>query len=291
MGPTHSSLTGISLKAQHYEEILAAPPDIGWFEVHPENYMGAGGPAHRYLALIRDRHDISLHGVGLSIGGAEALDRDHLARLRSLVDRYQPVRFSEHLAWSSHGGTFFNDLLPLPYNAETLEIVCRHVAQTQEALARPILIENPATYVTFADDEMAETEFLAAIARQTGCGLLLDVNNVMVSCTNRGDDPLGWIDSLPAGLVGQIHLAGHDRAEIEGAPPLLIDSHDRAVDLDVWYLFEHAVRRFGPVPTLIERDADIPPLGDLLAEAAMAADILACNHAPQTDGELRHVVG
>ena len=275
MGAAHIRLTGISLKARHYDEIVDAPPAIGWFEVHPENFMCAGGPAHRYLARVRQTHDISLHGVGLSIGGAEPLDRAHLARLRALVDRYRPVRFSEHLAWSSHGGTFFNDLLPLPYNRETLRIVCDHVAETQDALGRTILIENPATYAGFAGSEIPETEFLATIARQTGCGLLLDVNNVMVSCTNRREDPAAWIEALPAGLVGQIHLAGHASEEDHNGSKLLIDSHDRAVDLDVWYLYEQAIRRFGPVPTLIERDADIPPLGDLLAEAALAADILA----------------
>ncbi len=275
MGAAHICLTGISLKARHYDEIVDAPPAIGWFEVHPENFMCAGGPAHRYLARVRQTHDISLHGVGLSIGGAEPLDRAHLARLRALVDRYRPVRFSEHLAWSSHGGTFFNDLLPLPYTRETLRIVCDHVAETQDALGRTILIENPATYAGFAGGGIPETEFLATIARQTGCGLLLDVNNVMVSCTNRREDPAAWIEALPAGLVGQIHLAGHASEEDHNGSKLLIDSHDRAVDLDVWYLYEQAIRRFGPVPTLIERDADIPPLGDLLAEAAMAADILA----------------
>lgn len=286
MSAAHTRLTGISLKAQHYDEIVAAPPAIGWFEVHPENYMCDGGPAHRYLVRVRRTHDISLHGVGLSIGGAEPLDRAHLARLRTLVDRYEPVRFSEHLAWSSHGGTFFNDLLPLPYTRETLQTVCRHVEETQEALGRTILIENPAIYLSFAGNEMTETDFLATIARQTGCGLLLDVNNVMVSCTNRQEDPAAWIEALPRGLVGQVHLAGHTSDEAAG---VLIDSHDRAVDLDVWYLYEQAIRRFGPVPTLIERDADIPPLGDLLAEAAMAADILAC--IDNESGEQTRAVG
>lgn len=267
-------LAGISLKPCHYEEIIGTAPGIGWFEVHPENYMTAGGPAHHYLGRIREQHDISLHGVGLSIGGAGPLDRDHLARLKALCDRYQPVRFSEHLAWSSHGGVFHNDLLPLPYTDETLDRVCEHVDQLQNALGRTILIENPSVYVTFRDDQMPEPVFLAEIARRTGCGLLLDVNNLHVSCTNRREDPEAWLRDFPLDRVGQVHLAGHDLQMEDDGGLLLIDSHDRAVSNIVWLLFEAVIDATGPLPVLIERDADIPPLDQLVAEARKAASLM-----------------
>ena len=210
---------GVGLKPQHYEDILGTSPDISWFEIHAENYMGAGGPPHRYLTAIRERYPLSLHGVGLSIGGAGALDADHLARLRVVHDRYEPALFSEHLAWSSHGGSYFLDLLPLPYTEETLALVCAHIDQVQEALGRPMLLENPATYLTFETSTMSELDFLAETVRRTGCGLLLDVNNVFVSATNQGFSAEAYIDAFPVAAVGEIHLAGHaqDRDET-GAP-------------------------------------------------------------------------
>jgi uncharacterized protein (UPF0276 family) len=225
---------GVGLKPEHYDVILAERPDIGWFEVHPENYMGAGGVPHYVLTRITCDYPLSLHGVGLSIGGAGPLDSDHLERLARLVERYEPGLFSEHLAWSSHETMYLNDLLPLPYTADTLRQVASHVEEVQDTLARRILIENPSTYVRFADDAMTETTFLDALARRTGCGLLLDVNNVFVSATNHGFDPVAYIDAFPADHVGEIHLGGHaPLAEDDPAGPLLIDAHDRAVHAEV----------------------------------------------------------
>ncbi|MEQ8709590.1 MAG: DUF692 domain-containing protein [Rhodospirillales bacterium] len=274
MSDQASNLVGISLKARHYEEILASPPAVGWFEVHPENYMCEGGPAHHYLTRIRQKHDISLHGVGLSIGGADPLDRDHLIRLKQLVDRYEPVRFSEHLAWSGHGGRFFNDLLPLPYTAETLELVCDHISEIQDFLGRRMLLENPSTYLRFTGSDIDEPAFLAEISRRTGCGLLLDINNVVVSCTNQQTDPGDWLTAFPLDCAGQIHLAGHAEDRDETGNRLLIDSHDRCVDLQVWALFERVIRAGGPLPTLIEWDDEIPALDVLLAESTKAVVML-----------------
>lgn len=284
-----SDLTGISLKAQHYDEILASPPPVGWFEVHPENYMCDGGPAHHYLTRFRHHYDISLHGVGLSIGGAEPLDRDHLTRLKQLVDRYEPFRFSEHLAWSGHGGRFFNDLLPLPYNRETLALVCDHISEIQDFLGRRMLLENPSTYLRFTSSDIDEPAFLAEISRKTGCGLLLDINNVIVSCTNQQTSPDDWLNAFPLGHADQIHLAGHAIDRDEAGAPLLIDSHDRKVDLKVWSLFEEVIRQRGTVPTLIEWDDDIPPLDVLLAEAA-TADAIIKQVCPSSEKEACHAM-
>lgn len=259
---------GLGLKSQHVPEILDERPDVGWFEVHAENYMGAGGPPHRYLTAVRERYPLSVHGVGLSIGSAGPLDERHLARLAAVVERYEPAMVSEHLAWSSHGGAYFNDLLPVPYTEEALARVGEHVDRVQEALGRRILLENPSTYVSFAEAALDEIAFLEEVAGRTGCGLLLDVNNVHVSATNHGFDARGYLDRFPLELVEEIHLAGHAReVDVNGAP-LLIDAHDRDVDEAVLSLFERVLARSGPLPTLIERDNDVPPWPVLPAEAA-----------------------
>jgi uncharacterized protein (UPF0276 family) len=261
---------GAGLKPQHYADILDALPDIGWFEVHPENYMGAGGPPHHYLELVRERYPLSLHGVGLSIGGAGPLNETHLMRLKALDRRYEPGLVSEHLAWSTHEDYFLNDLLPLPYTEETLAHVARHVSQVQDTLGRRILIENPSTYVQFRASEMSEVEFLRELVRRSGCGLLLDVNNAYVSAVNHDGDARAYIDAFPMEHVGEIHLAGHAAFEDDAGAPLLIDAHDRSVADAVWALYRRAVRRLGSVPTLIEWDNDIPAWDVLFAETRLA---------------------
>ncbi|KAB2860806.1 MAG: DUF692 domain-containing protein, partial [Bauldia sp.] len=266
---------GVGLKPEHYKAILASEPDVGWFEVHAENYMGAGGPPHRYLSAIRERYPLSLHGVGLSIGAARPLDRDHLERLRHLVDRYQPGLFSEHLAWSSHDTVFYNDLLPLPYDEGSLGRVADHIDEVQETVGRRMLLENPSAYVAFRESTMGEVDFLAEVARRTGCGLLLDVNNVHVSATNQQYDPVAYIDRFPVELVGEIHLAGYAPERDDHGDPLLIDAHDRPVDPAVLALYEHTVARTGAVPTLIEWDNDVPEWPVLFAEAKRADVVLA----------------
>jgi uncharacterized protein (UPF0276 family) len=265
---------GVGLKAEHYGDILEGEPDIGWFEVHPENYMGAGGPPHAYLTRIRERYPLSLHGVGLSIGAERPLDRDHIARLKDLVDRYQPGLVSEHLAWSTHDTTFLNDLLPVPYTKEALARVADHVGRVQDALGRQILIENPSTYVVFETSTMSETDFLKGIVERSGCRLLLDVNNVFVSATNHGFSPEFYIDTFPVEHVGEIHLGGHAADEDEEGYPLLIDAHDRAVVDPVWQLYRRALDRCGPIATLIEWDNDVPAWPVLFAEAQSAEAIM-----------------
>ncbi|MCC2111320.1 MAG: DUF692 domain-containing protein [Hyphomicrobiales bacterium] len=266
---------GIGLKPMHYADILSAKPSLGFFEVHAENYMGAGGPPHRYLEAIRAHYPISVHGVGLNIGASGPLDWDHLMRLKAVVDRYEPGLVSEHLAWSSHGEVFYNDLLPLPLTKETLARVAEHVDEVQTVLGRRILIENPSTYVAFASSAIPETEFLTELAACSGCGLLLDVNNAFVSATNHGFDIIDYLDAFPAGKVEEIHLAGHAIDEDEAGRPLLIDAHDRAVADPVWAAYAVGLQRTGPVPTLIERDNDVPALSALLAEAEIAERELA----------------
>ena len=263
---------GVGLKADHYREILDARPAIGWFEVHAENFMGEGGAPHRYLTAIREHYPLSLHGVGLSLGSAGPLDRAHAKRLRALADRYEPGLVSEHLAWSRHDGVHFNDLLPVPLTAEALDIVAEHVEETQDILGRRMLIENPSTYVA-TRDEMSETEFLVALARRTGCGLLVDVNNVYVSSMNHGRDAAAWLDAIPAELVGEIHLAGH-AVEMVGGEALRIDDHGSRVSPEVFELCGRFLDRVGPVPTLIEWDSDVPPLCVLLEEASKADKLL-----------------
>ncbi|MFA4970390.1 MAG: DUF692 domain-containing protein [Sulfuritalea sp.] len=266
---------GVGLKPEHFREILVDRPNIGFFEVHAENYMVDGGPFHHYLGRIRANHCLSIHGVGLSIGSESPLDEQHLNRLAHLLDRYQPESFSEHLAWASHGGVFLNDLLPVPYHAETLARVCAHVSQVQDRLKRRMLLENPATYVEFAASTMTEADFITEVVRRTGCGLLLDVNNVHVACVNHHRDPLAYISSLPLDAVGQIHLAGFARDTDAAGDPLLIDSHGSPVAQAVWDLYACTLDLLGPTPTLIERDNDIPAFPVLLAEAHQAEAIMA----------------
>jgi uncharacterized protein (UPF0276 family) len=269
-----TGLAGTSFKHEHLPAIQAQASRDGFFEVHAENYMGAGGPAHHALLRIRNDYPVSLHGVCMSIGGPQPLDLAHLARFRALIDRYEPVLVSEHLAWSTHETTYFNDLLPLPYTQTTLSRVGAHIDQVQNAIGRPILLENPSTYVAFCESTMAETDFTRALVRRTGCGLLLDVNNVFVSATNQAYSPLDYLDDFPLEQVGEIHLAGHaEQADDEG-DLLLIDSHDRQVAQRVWELFEIVVSRRGPLPTLIEWDSNIPEWPVLQAEARAAQAIL-----------------
>lgn len=265
-----SPTAGLGLKPQHYREIETTRPPVGWFEVHPENYMGEGGPPHRHLSAIRRDYPLSLHGVGLSIGGDGALDEAHLGRLKALVERYEPGLVSEHLAWSTHEGVFFNDLLPLPYTAATLARVAEHIDRVQELLGRRILLENPSSYLAFEASTMSETGFLADLVRRTGCGLLLDVNNVFVSAENLGFSPEDYIADFPLQALGEIHLGGHS-TEADG---LLIDAHDRAVADPVWALFRHVLSLTGPVPSLVEWDNDVPDWPVLLGEARAAQALL-----------------
>ncbi|WP_374632397.1 DUF692 family multinuclear iron-containing protein [Paracoccus sp. (in: a-proteobacteria)] len=271
--PALPAAPGLGFKPEHFPAIRDTRPELGFFEIHAENYMGAGGPPHRQLTALRQDYAISLHGVGLSIGGPGRLDRDHLARLRALVDRYQPESFSEHLAWSSHGAEYLNDLLPLPYTAETLNIVCDHIDEVQETLGRRMLLENPATYVLFQQSTLPETDFMAEIARRTGCGLLLDINNVFVSCTNHRMDARAYLAAFPLARVGEIHLGGHATEELPSGP-LLIDDHGSPVADPVWTLYAETMVRAGALPTLIEWDNDVPPFAELLAEARRAGTIL-----------------
>lgn len=264
---------GAGFKPEHFTAIRAQAAEAGFFEVHAENYMGAGGLPHAQLTALRADYAISIHGVGLSIGGTQGLDADHLRRLRSLCDRYEPESFSEHLAWSSHGAEYLNDLLPLPYTEETLDIVTTHVNQVQDTLARQMLLENPSTYLLFAQSTIPETEFLCEVARRTGCGLLLDVNNVQVSCVNHRRDPLRYLADFPLHLVEEIHLGGHAEESLPSGP-LLIDAHGTPVADDVWDLFRHVIRKTGPLPTLVEWDNDVPDWAVLAAEVARAGKVL-----------------
>ncbi len=279
---------GVGLKPEHYQHIVNTVPDIGFFEVHAENYMGAGGPPHRYLTTIRERYPLSLHGVGLSIGADQPLDKNHLHRLRELIRRYQPGLFSEHLAWSTHGGVFLNDLLPAPYTSDTLARVSEHIDEVQTVLGRQMLLENPSTYVAFAESTWSETGFISEVVRRTGCGLLLDVNNVHVSCTNQQWDSNRYIDDFPLAHVREIHLAGHTGEADDKGRPLLIDTHDRLVDQIVWALFRRAIAHLGPTPTLIEWDKNVPAWPVLHAEAVMA-DILM--GVPKTEERHYDAVG
>lgn len=269
---------GAGLKPEHYRDILDGRPGVGWFEVHAENYMGtgngAGGPPHFFLEQIRASYPLSVHGVGLSIGSAEGLAPGHLQRLAAVVDRYQPALVSEHLAWSTHAGVFLNDLLPLPYTEATLAVVVRHVDQVQSTLKRRILIENPSTYLRFAMEQMAETTFLRELARRSGCGVLLDVNNVFVSTANHDFDPTVYLADFPVEHIGEIHLAGHASIEVAGGESLLIDTHDRPVSDRVWALYQSLISRIGPYPTLIEWDSDVPTWARLSTDVARAESLL-----------------
>lgn len=265
---------GIGLRTPHYRDILATRPDIGWVEVHSENYFCEGGQPLYFLDRVRRDYAVSLHGVGLSLGSVGPLDTGHLARLKRLVDRVEPGLVSEHLSWSAAGGRHLNDLLPLPYTEEALAVVCRKVQQTQEALGRRILVENISSYLRFRHSTIQEAEFIAQVVARSGCGLLLDVNNVFVSAANHGFDARAFLAAIPAAAVEEIHLAGHDHAE-----GLLIDTHGTRVAAPVWALYRETVARLGPVPTLIEWDTDIPPLAVLLDEMRHADRLMEARHA------------
>ena len=261
---------GLGLKAEHFKDVLESLPDVGFFEVHAENYMVAGGPFHHYLGLIRERYSLSIHGVGLSIGSDTPLNIEHLQRLQTLLARYRPRVFSEHLAWSSHGPHFLNDLLPLRYDLSTLQRVCAHIDQVQNTLQRQILLENPATYVEFDQTHFDEASFIHEVISRSGCGLLLDVNNVYVSCVNHDRDPLAYINALPLHAVGELHLAGFAEDIDQSGQRLLIDSHGAPVDQAVWALYQQVLECVGPVATLIERDNQLPVFSELLAQAELA---------------------
>jgi uncharacterized protein (UPF0276 family) len=264
---------GIGLRAQHYKELLRDLPATGWLEAHSENYFADGGPPLYFLEQLRSHYPLSLHGVGLSLGSTDALDHDHLHKLRHLVDRFEPSLVSEHLSWGSVAGRHLNDLLPLPYTEETLEHVCRRIVQTQELLGRRILIENPSSYLRFKVSNIPEWEFLGEVHRRSGCGILLDVNNLYVNSVNHGFDPLDYLRAIPVEAVQEVHLAGFDR---DG--DFLIDTHGKPVYPEVWHLYRRTIQRFGGLPTLIEWDTDIPALAVLLEEARKADAILEFEH-------------
>jgi uncharacterized protein (UPF0276 family) len=271
---------GTGLKPEHAQDIFEqgifeSARAVDFFEIHAENYMGAGGPPHHLLRRIASDYALSVHGVGLSIGGAGPLDRDHLARLKKLIGEVRPAMFSEHLAWSSHDGVYLNDLLPLPYNAATLDCVVRHIDEVQHTLDTRMLLENPSTYVSFEASEVDEAEFLRSVAARTGCGLLLDVNNVYVSAVNHGFDAAAYIDRFPIEFVGEIHLAGFAEDQDANAGRLLIDAHGAPVADAVWSLYRRALARGGPLPTLIEWDNDVPDFTSVVAEVCLARAALA----------------
>lgn len=268
------STPGVGFKPQHFDHILSGEQPIGFIEVHAENYMGAGGPPHAMLRRLRETYALSIHGVGLSIGSMAPLDTEHLLRLRTLCDRYEPASFSEHLAWSSHGEVYLNDLLPLPYTPETLSRIVDHVDQVQHRLNREMLLENPSTYIQFADTTIPETEFLAEIAARTGCGLLLDINNVFVQAKNHGTSAEDYLATFPLARVKEIHLGGHEEQADDTGAPLLIDAHGSQVTSDVWSLYADVIAKAGPLPTLIEWDNDVPDWPVLADEARAAGKIL-----------------
>jgi uncharacterized protein (UPF0276 family) len=269
-----SARAGIGLRAAHYGPLLADLPEVGFLEVHAENYFGDGGQPLAHLERVRGHYALSLHGVGLSLGSADGVDAHHLFRLRALVERFSPCLVSDHLCWCAVDGRHHHDLLPLPYTHEALSVVCGNVARAQDVLGCRLLIENPSSYLSFAHSEMPEWEFLAEVARRSGCGILLDVNNVYVSACNVGFDPGRYIRSIPAGAVMEIHLAGHE--QIDG---LLIDTHGAAVSEPVWALYADAVARFPAAPALVEWDTRLPVLNVLLAEAAKADCLREQEHA------------
>lgn len=269
---------GIGLRAEHYREVTDALPPVAWFEVHSENFFGAGGAPLKYLERVRQNYPVSFHGVGLSLGSCDELNRRHLGQLKTLIERFEPGLVSDHLSWSSVDGTYVNDLLPLPYTEEALELFIRHVAQAQEYLGREILVENPSSYLEYAHSTIPEWEFLSAVANSSGCGILLDVNNIYVSATNHGFNALSYLRSLPRSKIREIHLAGFTINRYpEGA--MLIDTHNALVSEEVWALYREAIERFGALPTLIEWDTDLPPLQVLLEEAHRAEEILEESHA------------
>ena len=260
---------GISFKGQHAQSILEQKPDVGWFEVHPENYLVPGGPRHSALEAIRNEYPLSLHGVSLSLGGADPVDMGQLKALKTLVERYQPMFVSDHLAWCQSGGNYFPDLLPLPLTEQVLLRVCDNISRTQDALGQQIFVENPSNYMAFAQTELEEPEFLRRVVQATGCKLLLDLNNIHVSAENLGFDASGYVDSVPADMIGEVHLAGHT---IDTAAPekILIDDHGSTVAAPVWALLTRLCERVGSVPVMVEWDTNVPELAVLVAEATKA---------------------
>jgi uncharacterized protein (UPF0276 family) len=272
-----TALAGIGLREPHMTTFLAEPQPVGWVEVHSENYLCSGGPRRAAIEEVRTRYPISCHGVGLSLGSADGLDQAHLTRLKRLFDRLDPMLTSEHLAWSVSGDHYWADLLPLPYSKEALDVVCRNVAVAQEAFGRQLLIENPTPYIAFDESEMPEAAFLAALVGRTGCGLLLDLNNLFVNCRNHRIAPGDYLDWLPGDAIGEYHLAGHSPLTIDG-DTVLIDDHGAPVSPAVWDLYEEALDRFGVRPVLVEWDLHLPALSTLIAEAT-AAGGRAAKHA------------
>jgi uncharacterized protein len=275
--PTIPVTAGIGLRSQHYKDVLETKPNIGWFEVHSENYFGKGGAPLHFLEKIREDYPISLHGVGMSLGSVDALDVQHLARLKELMARIEPGLVSEHLSWSSFGGEFFNDLAPVPYMEETLVYLADRVSQVQDILGTWILVENPSSYLEYEQSTYQEQDFLNELARRTGCGILLDVNNVYVSCQNHGWDAYGYLQGIAAERVGEIHLAGHTINRVADKD-ILIDTHNQPVCAEVWALYQTALQLIGAKPTLIEWDTDVPALSTLLAEAQQAGNYLECSY-------------
>ncbi len=266
--------SGIGLKGEHYKSIVDTKPDLGFFEIHAENYMGDGGLPHAYLATIRENYPLSLHGVGLSIGGSKPLDREHLSRLKALNDRYEPGLFSEHLAWSTHEVGYLSDLLPLPYTSKTLARVCAHIDETQSYVGRQMLLENPSSYLTFDESTMDEAGFISEIVKRTGCGLLLDINNVYISAHNIKISAEDYLAAYPLKHVQEIHLAGHTETIDDAGQSVIIDDHASPIVTGVWDLFAYTIKRTGPLPVLIERDDNVPTLQELVSEAQFADAIM-----------------
>lgn len=278
----HSCRTGVGLRLPHLAEVVADRPAVSWFEIHPENFL-ANPHAAELLDEVARHYPISVHTVGVSVGSATGIDRSHLKRVRSLVDRINPFLISGHLAWSTHEGAFLNDLLPLPYNEESLDLVVGHIDEVQDAIGRQFLIENPSSYVGFTNSTMTEVEFLNELVARTGCGLLCDVSNIYLSAHNMGFDPARYLADLPIDAIAEMHLGGFTPEDDDSSPgaTILIDTHDTAVSEVAWTLYAHAVRRFGLIPTLIERDSNIPALPSLIAEAKRADTVAAAMAAEE----------
>lgn len=271
-GPIPAS-AGIGLRHAHLEEFPTSRPAVGWVEVHAENFFGDGGAPLIHLERVRRDMPLSLHGVGMSLGSADRPDPNHLARFKALTDRFAPGLISEHVAWTATGGVHFNDLLPLPYTEEALDLLCRNIEIAQQALGRRILMENPSTYLRFAESVIPEWEFLAALPERTGCGLLLDVNNIVVSCANHATEPGTYLDAIDPETVGEIHVAGHSVVDIDGTT-LLVDDHGSPPQEEVWALLQRTLERFGPRPVLLEWDTNIPTLESLVMTAGTAQAML-----------------
>ncbi len=263
---------GIGLRSPHYQEILDTSPDIGWIEVHPENYF-CGGIHRHYLDQISKKYPISLHAVGLSLGADQDVDKNHLEQFKELIDIYKPFIISDHVSWSASGNAHLNDLLPLPYNKETLERLKKNVAQTQDYFGQQILVENPSTYIAFKDNIMPEYDFMNLLCEKSGCGMLLDINNIYVQCHNHNLDAYEYIENIEGKYVQEIHMAGHISKQV-GDNNILVDTHNQLVCEDVWHLYKHAIKKLGSVPTLIEWDQDFPPLKTLVDEAARARNVI-----------------